>query len=290
MREGGRWPLWFGCNRVLIYNEKNWLLDLTCAPHFSIYSFVGYEVRGSCFPCWSHMCSGFAGLGKCYLFSSRFWSAQALLIFLLKSWSSFSCSFVFGPASRALVRISVYPFAGWFFSQELLTPIFRPLLWPWFVFMWLVFGLEHRLRCYSWLSFRVLVCTTGGLLLLVFFALWDCAAHVFLISSCSKPDSYFTASRFGCSCGQFASGLSSTSRVHRLDSAARSQLPPSFVYPVVGLLSSFLAPGITWFCVSGRCSCKSSVCFESVAGGGRSCSWATASKARVFLVLFVLRS
>jgi hypothetical protein len=63
-----------------------------------------------------------------------------------------------------------------------------------------------------------------------------------------------------------------SSRVHRLDSAARSQLPPRFIYPAVVLLVSFLAAGIAWFCVSALCSCKSSFCFESITGESRSCS------------------
>jgi hypothetical protein len=110
------------------------------------------------------------------------------------------------------------------------APSFHLLLRPRSIFLWLVLGLEHQVAL---------------LFLTTLFAFWPAPREVFR--------SWFSSALW-----------ESAARVHHLDSAARSQLPPSFSYPAVVLLVSFLATGITWFCVSAPCSCKSSFCFESV--------------------------
>jgi hypothetical protein len=235
----------------------------------SVCSFFGSEVRGSCFPYWCRLCSEFAGLGKCCLFSSRFWPAHVLLIFLLKSWSSFSCTLVFGPASRAPVRISVYPFAGRFFSQELLAPSFRPLLRPWSVFLWLVFGLEHQV----------------ALLFLTLFVLWSAPWEVF--------PSWFSLRRESLQL-MFSSPPVAASLILillLLDSAA----PVGNLLPAWALLHGFtvliqqlgLNCRLVWFTQLLVCSVVFWPLESPPVAGGKG---ATGSKVRVFLVFFVLRS
>jgi hypothetical protein len=169
---------------------------------------------------------------------------------------------------------------------ESCAPSFRLLLRWSSVFLWLVLGLEHQVV----LLFLTTLFTFWSAPREVFRfwfspASWESAARVFLISSCSKLDFYFTASRFDCSSGQFASGMSSASRVHVLI----QQLGLSCRLVLFTQLSFcslvFWPPESPSYVSLLRVAASPRFVLSR---GSRSCSWATGSKARVFLVLFVL--